>query len=125
MVSYREVDLMKKGVVIVNTARGGLLDSEAILKGIDTGKIATIGIDVCNNEYQSSQLPNDPLLKRSFSDNRVLITPHAGGSTLDAHSKVFGQVSKLIKHYISSIWNSWIKYQSMLEAGQITVVPDQ
>ena len=91
---------MKKGVIIVNTARGGIINSKAILDGIDEEKIGAIGLDVCNHEYQSSQLPKDPLVNRSFSDNRIIITPHAGGSTIDAHAKVFGKTAEFIKSYL-------------------------
>jgi D-3-phosphoglycerate dehydrogenase len=101
MINTEAVGRMKQGVVIVNTARGGMIDSEAILDGLDSGKIAAIGLDVCNEEYESAQLPKDPLVERSFSDNRVVITPHAGGSTYDAHSKVFGKVAELIKNYLA------------------------
>tara|TARA_A100001035_G_C27771332_1_gene496524 strand:- start:668 stop:1618 length:951 start_codon:yes stop_codon:yes gene_type:complete len=100
LISYEEVNLMKKGVIIVNTARGGIINSKAILDGIDEEKIGAIGLDVCNHEYQSSQLPKDPLVNRSFSDNRIIITPHAGGSTIDAHAKVFGKTAEFIKSYL-------------------------
>ena len=99
LISHREITLMKKGVIIVNTARGEILDSEAISKGIDNEIIAAVGLDVCSNEYKSSELPNDILIEKSFSDRRIIITPHAGGATLDAHGKVFGKISELIKDY--------------------------
>ena len=35
-------------------------------------------------------------------DKRIIITPHAGGSTFDSHDKVFGKISELIKKYLSS-----------------------
>jgi D-3-phosphoglycerate dehydrogenase len=101
MINTEAVARMKDGVVIVNTARGGMIDSEAILEGLDSGKISAIGLDVCNEEYESAQLPKDPLVERSFGDNRVVITPHAGGSTYDAHGKVFGKVAELIENYLA------------------------
>lgn len=101
MIDAAAVANMKEGVVIVNTARGGMVESEAIIDGLDSGKIAAIGFDVCNEEYESAQLPRDPLVERSFTDNRVIITPHAGGSTFDAHGKVFGKVAELIGNYIT------------------------
>ena len=72
------------------------------MEGLDTGKIAAIGLDVCNDEYESAQLPKDPLVERSFTDKRIVITPHAGGSTHDAHGKVFGKVAELIGNYLKS-----------------------
>ena len=97
LISFREVDHMKEGVVIVNTARGEIINPKAIVEGIDSNKIASVGLDVCTNEYQSTKLPNDLLLLKSFEDKRIIVTPHAGGSTIDAHAKVFGKISELIK----------------------------
>lgn len=101
MIDAKAIAMMKQGVVIVNTARGGIVESEAIINGLDSGKIGAIALDVCNGEYESSQLPKDPLVKRSFTDNRIIITPHAGGSTHDAHCKVFSKVAELIVDYLS------------------------
>ena len=42
---------MKDGVMIVNTARGGLIDSEALISGIESGKIGGAGLDVVENEF--------------------------------------------------------------------------
>ena len=42
---------MKKGVILVNTARGEILNSEAISRGIDQNIISAVGLDVCENEY--------------------------------------------------------------------------
>ena len=96
IINAEAVNLMKTGVVIVNTARGEIIDSKAILNGLDSGIISSIGLDVCNNEFESSELPKDPIIERSFVDSRIIITPHAGGSTYDAHGKVFGKIAELI-----------------------------
>jgi len=100
LIDSDEISLMKKGVILVNTARGEIINSEAISKGIDQDIISAVGLDVCMNEYQSSKLPEDILVKRSFHDKRIIITPHAGGSTLDAHDKVFGKTTELIKLHL-------------------------
>ncbi len=100
LIDSDEISLMKKGVILVNTARGEIINSEAISRGIDQDIISAVGLDVCSNEYQSSKLPEDILVKRSFNDKRIIITPHAGGSTLDAHDKVFGKTTELIKLHL-------------------------
>jgi phosphoglycerate dehydrogenase-like enzyme len=82
----------------VNTARGGVIESNAVLKGLADGIIGAVGLDVVNGEFQSTQLPVDPLVEASFTDPRIIITPHAGGSTHDAHAKVFGKVAELIEN---------------------------
>ena len=88
MISYEQVSKMKKGAIFVNTSRGGIVSSNALIKGLKNGKISSIGIDVCNEEYSSIHLPNDPLIIKSFTDKRIIVTPHAGGATHDAHNIV-------------------------------------
>ncbi len=51
MINGETIARMKDGVMIVNTARGGLIDSEALIQGIETGKIGGAGLDVVENEF--------------------------------------------------------------------------
>lgn len=98
LIGNLEISKMKYGVIIVNTSRGELIDSNAIFEGIKSGKIKAVGLDVLENEYQSSTLPHNILIEAAKNDSRIIITPHAGGSTYDAHSKVFNKIAELISH---------------------------
>lgn len=51
MINEEAVSKMKDGVMIINTARGGLIDSEALIRGIESGKIGGAGLDVVENEF--------------------------------------------------------------------------
>lgn len=51
MIDKETLDRMKDGVVIINTARGGLIDSKALIDGIESGKIGAAGLDVVENEF--------------------------------------------------------------------------
>lgn len=51
MINKEAIDKMKTGVMIINTARGGLIDSAALISGIETGKIGGAGLDVVENEF--------------------------------------------------------------------------
>jgi phosphoglycerate dehydrogenase-like enzyme len=66
--------LLIQGALLVNIARGGLLDYEAVLYHLESGHLGGLGIDVAWTEPFD---PNDPILK--FKN--VLITPHIGGIT--------------------------------------------
>ncbi|MBF0105227.1 MAG: hypothetical protein HQM16_07860 [Deltaproteobacteria bacterium] len=103
LINLEAISLMKDGVIIVNTARGEVIDSEAAIAGLDSGKIGALGIDVCCHEYQSARLPEDPLVTRMLRDDRIMVTPHIGGSTYDAHAKVFGKIAELIALYLESV----------------------
>jgi phosphoglycerate dehydrogenase-like enzyme len=73
MISGREIAAMKKGVFIVNIARGGLLDPDALLAALRTGQVGGAGLDVYWDEPVD---PSHPL----FSEN-VIATPHIAGVT--------------------------------------------
>lgn len=51
MIDAGAIEQMKDGVMIINTARGGLIDSEALISGIESGKIGGAGLDVVENEF--------------------------------------------------------------------------
>lgn len=75
--------LMRDGVIFVNTARGGLVDQEALVAALETGKVGAAGLDVTDPE----PLPaGHPLLGR---DN-VIVTPHIASSTPQARMRNFG-----------------------------------
>ena len=70
MISDKEFGMMKDGSFLINTARGGLIDHEALGRALDSGKIAGAALDVQDPE------PPD-LLQPLMQDPRVLISPHA------------------------------------------------
>ena len=76
LISTIEINLFKDGVVIVNTARAGLVDQNAIIEGLDSGKIKAYLTDVLEKE---PMIKNHPLLRRK----NVLITPHIGSRTFE------------------------------------------
>lgn len=76
MISYEQVDMMKKGVYISNTARGALLDEEAIIYGLKSQKISGLATDVL--EFEPGRVSHPYL---SFSN--VILTPHTSAYTLE------------------------------------------
>ena len=75
----------KQGVRILNCARGGLVDEAALLRGIESGKVAGAALDVFEEEPPS---PDYPLALRE----EVICTPHLGASTHEAQEKVARQI---------------------------------
>ncbi|MEM3715357.1 MAG: NAD(P)-dependent oxidoreductase, partial [Nitrososphaeria archaeon] len=68
---------IKKGAILVNTARGALIETEALLRAIDNGTLSAVALDVIENEPISK---DHPILKY---DN-VIVTPHIGAYTFEA-----------------------------------------
>jgi len=75
-----EIAKMKNGVFLINTSRGGVIDEEALLEALNSGKVAGAGLDVFENE----PTPRESLLKHP----NVSCTPHIGASTVEAQSYI-------------------------------------
>jgi D-3-phosphoglycerate dehydrogenase len=73
---------MKPGAVFINTARGGLVDQEALLVALDRGHLAGAGLDVTTPEPLP---PDHPLLAR----DDVVVTPHVASATRDGKARTF------------------------------------
>jgi D-3-phosphoglycerate dehydrogenase len=90
MISTKEFALMKKGVRVINCARGGIVDEAALIEAIKVGKVAGAALDVFEKEPLSA---NSELLKL---DN-VIITPHLGASTEEAQVNVAIEVAQIVR----------------------------
>ncbi len=86
MIGKDEIAKMKEGVILINCARGGLYDEEALLEGLKSGKIAMAGIDVFNKEPATDH----PLLDL----NNVTVTPHLGANTLESQRNIATQAAE-------------------------------
>jgi D-lactate dehydrogenase len=85
---------MKRGAVLLNTSRGGLLDTEAALEALETGRLSALGIDVYEDEAplfyedQSGRGGNDEVLARLIASSRVIVTGHQGFFTAEALTEI-------------------------------------
>lgn len=82
----------KKGVYLVNCARGGIVDEQALLYYLKNGHIAGAALDVFEVE--------PPLDNRLLDFDQVIVTPHLGASTKEAQLNVASQVAKEIVHFL-------------------------
>lgn len=91
----KEFAQMKDGVVLVNAARGGTVDENALLEALNSGKVAAAGLDVFENE----PTPRKDLLAHP----NVSLTPHIGASTLEAQRNIGLELAdQLIAHFGSN-----------------------
>ncbi|MFN3568393.1 MAG: phosphoglycerate dehydrogenase [Caldimicrobium sp.] len=84
---------MKDGVYIINCARGGIIDEEALLEAMNSGKVAGAALDVFEKEPVP---PDHPLLK----SEKVIATPHLGASTIEAQKIVALEIAKQVADYL-------------------------
>jgi D-3-phosphoglycerate dehydrogenase len=89
LIGKEELAKTKKGVLIVNDARGGLIDEQALADGVGSGQVGGAGIDVFETEPATSS----PL----FELERVVVTPHLGASTAEAQSRAGTDVARSVR----------------------------
>ena len=89
MISDKEFGMMKKGVRIINCARGGIIDEDALAKAIESGKVAGAAFDVYEQEP-----PNDSKLVKL---DKVVLTPHLGASTEEAQMNVAIDIANTVR----------------------------
>jgi len=93
--TYRLIDdasitKMKQGVMIINTSRGMIIDTKALIEGLKTGKVGFAGLDVYEEEGEyffedfSNKIITDDTLARLLSFNNVIVTSHQGFFTKEA-----------------------------------------
>ncbi len=88
LLSTREFDKMKKGVLLVNTSRGGVVDEEALYQALVQGKVKGAALDVFAQEPPK----NNKLLILS----NVIATPHVGAQTFEAQTRTSVQIAKKV-----------------------------
>ena len=88
MVDDEFIQKMKDGSFLINTARGELVDEDAIIKSIESGHLKGYGTDVIRDEF--GDIENSKLVEFSINpNNNVVITPHIGGMTIEGQTKAY------------------------------------
>lgn len=93
MISKSQFAVMKKGMRIINCARGGVIDELALVEAIDEGVVAGAAFDVFESEPPAQ---NHPFLNHS----KIIVTPHLGASTVEAQENVAIDVSEQVLHIL-------------------------
>jgi D-3-phosphoglycerate dehydrogenase len=86
-------DKMKKGVLLVNAARGGIVDEQALLRALEQGKVAGAALDV----FEQEPAPADHPL---FKHENFVCTPHLGASTDEAQERVALEIAEQVAAFL-------------------------
>jgi D-3-phosphoglycerate dehydrogenase / 2-oxoglutarate reductase len=88
VITRNEISNMKQGVILVNAARGGVIDEKDLIEGLNSGKIAHAALDVFENE----PTPDKAIL----SHPKISLTPHIGAATEEAQERIGIELAELI-----------------------------
>ncbi len=94
-IGKNEFEMMKDGVRIVNCARGGVIDEDALADALASGKVAGAALDVFATEPPDV---NSPL----FRQENLSLTPHIGASTVEAQARVGSEAAKIVIEFAKS-----------------------
>ena len=89
LISQQTLNKCRKGVKIVNVARGGVIEEAAILEALESGQCGGAAFDVFEEEP-----PKAEITKKLIQHTKVISTPHLGASTAEAQIKVAVEVSE-------------------------------
>ena len=86
LISHKEFNQMKSGVIIINSSRGAIIETSAFIENLENGKIAGAAIDVMEDEHLFLKKKHQ-LVKYASANNNLIITPHIGGATYESVEK--------------------------------------
>jgi D-3-phosphoglycerate dehydrogenase len=88
MISTKEFNMMKNGVMLIDCSRGGVVDQEALYQALVSGKVKGAALDVFEEE--------PPKNSKLLTLNNVIATPHIGAQTNEAQLKASVQIAKAV-----------------------------
>lgn len=100
IIGEREIAMMKRDAVLINTSRGALVDETALALALKNGRIAGAGLD-CFFHINVHKEAQDEVRSPFFELDNVILTPHIGGTSVEAseenHSKAIQEVKKVLR----------------------------
>lgn len=102
LMTYKHLSAMKPSAFLINTARGELIEKNALLKALENKKIAGAAIDVMWDERgDGSHLKNNLLIEYAKKNKNLIIVPHIGGATFDAMRITQEFIADLVKKLLT------------------------
>lgn len=93
VIGKEQFALMKDGVYLINTARGGVVCEKALIEALDSGKVAAAAIDV----FEEEPTKNEAL----YTHDKVSLTPHIGASTVEAQTRIGEEIVEIITNFFN------------------------
>jgi len=100
LLGRNELLLMKKSAFLVNTSRGAIVDSRALLDALKDKRIAGAALDVLEEEGEEGFVEENSLIAYACQHDNLLITPHIGGVTFQSWEKTELFIAQKVKKYL-------------------------
>jgi len=108
IINRQTINKMKKGVMLINTGRGKLINTSHLIEGLKSGRIGSAGLDVYEEESKffyedlSDRVLTDDILARLLTFNNVIITSHQGFFTKEALYNIAETTMENIQSFIDA-----------------------
>ncbi len=96
LINETRLAMMKKGAILINVARGNVVDEAAVCKAVISGKLGGLGVDVYSTEPMQADSPYQEIL----NCENVIFTPHMAWGAIDARQRCMDEVAKNIESFI-------------------------
>jgi glycerate dehydrogenase len=98
LIGAEQLKIMKPNAVLINTARGGLVDTGALVKALRNGTIAGAAIDVLPQE---PPVDGDPLL--DYEGDNLILTPHIAWGTVEARQNAINELAANVRAFLAGV----------------------
>ena len=111
LIDAAAIEKMKTGAILINTARGGLVDDHALFEAVQSGKLLGAGLDGVEREPLQ---PDDEL----FTNDNIIVTPHVGGGTADIGEAILPMLVGDIRSLLSGAAPRFVVNRQFLPEGK-------
>jgi D-3-phosphoglycerate dehydrogenase len=103
LIGRAELELMRPGSVLLNTARGEIVDESALLDALESGRLSGAAIDTLAGEQpDGSHVADNPLVEYARTHEKLIILPHLGGATVEATERTQLYISEKLVEWLES-----------------------
>ncbi|MBR5528128.1 MAG: hydroxyacid dehydrogenase [Clostridia bacterium] len=95
LINEERLSMMKKGTILINVARGNVVDEDAVCRALEDGRLGGLGVDVYSAEPMQKESPYQRILDRE----NVIFTPHMAWGSIDARQRCMDEVAKNIESF--------------------------
>ena len=104
MIGEKELRMMKRNALLINTARGAVVDEDALLRALKEERIAGAGLDVFYKLLDPFTVTNKPVDSPLFSLDNVVLTPHVAATSIEARQTVVLGAAREVCRVLQGLW---------------------